>query len=100
MRRDAESSTEHTTGQTMKHQGRGVIRLNDKTDHGGQVISASSGTTIMGVTAANQDDMTHCPKCKGNFAIKPDGAGARHEGKPYAYDGDLTECGAKLITSL
>lgn len=84
----------------MKHQGRGVIRLNDKTDHGGQVISASSGTTVMGVVAALQADMTHCPKCKGNFAIKPDGAGAQHEGKPYAYDGDVTECGAKLITSL
>jgi uncharacterized Zn-binding protein involved in type VI secretion len=84
----------------MKHQGRGVIRLNDKTDHGGQVISASSGTTVMGVVAALQGDMTHCPKCKGNFAIKPDRAGARHEGKPYAYDADVTECGAKLITSV
>ena len=84
----------------MKHQGRGVIRLNDKTDHGGQVISASSGTTVMSVVAALQSDMTHCPKCKGNFAIKPDCAGARHEGKPYAYEGDVTECGAKLIASL
>jgi len=84
----------------MKHQSRGVIRLNDKTDHGGKVISASSGTTVMGMTAALQDDMTHCPKCKGNFAIKPDGTGARHKGKPYAYDGDMTECGARLITSL
>lgn len=84
----------------MTHQGRGVIRLNDKTDHGGQVISVSSGTTVMGVVAALQDDMTHCPKCKGNFAIKPDGLGARHLGKSYAYNGDITECGAKLITSL
>lgn len=84
----------------MKHQGRGVIRLNDKTDHGGQVISATSGTTVMGVAAALQDDMTVCPKCKGNFAIKPDGAGAKHEGKPYAYDGDTTACGARLITSI
>jgi uncharacterized Zn-binding protein involved in type VI secretion len=84
----------------MKHQGRGVIRLNDKTDHGGQVISATSGTTVMGVVAALQDDMVHCPKCKGDFAIKPDGAGAKHEGKPYAYDGDVTECGARLISSV
>lgn len=84
----------------MKHQGRGVIRLNDKTDHGGQVISASSGTTVMGVVAALQDDMTHCPKCKGDFAIKPERTGAKHQGKRYAYDGDVTECGARLITSL
>jgi uncharacterized Zn-binding protein involved in type VI secretion len=84
----------------MNNQGRGVIRLNDKTDHGGQVISASSCTTVMGMAASLQGDMTQCPKCKGNFAIKTDGTGAQHEGKPYAYDGDTTECGAKLITSL
>ncbi len=54
----------------------------------------------MGAVAALQGDMTYCPKCKGRFAIKPDEAGARHKGKPYAYDGDITECGARLITSL
>lgn len=84
----------------MKHQGRGVIRLGDQTDHGGKVTSASSGTTVMGLTAALSDDMTFCPKCKGNFAIKPDGAGAKHMGKSYAYDGDTTACGAHLKTSL
>ena len=84
----------------MTHQGRGVIRLNDKTDHGGQVISAASGTPVMGAVAALQGDMTFCPKFKGNFAIKPDGVGARHQGKPYAYDADTTACGARLITSL
>lgn len=84
----------------MKHQGRSVIRLDDKTDHGGQVISATSETIAMGKAAATQGDVTFCPKCKGNFAIKPDGAGAKHMGKPYAYNGDVTECGARLISSL
>ncbi|GGC21636.1 PAAR domain-containing protein [Pseudoduganella buxea] len=84
----------------MKHTGRGVIRLNDKTDHGGKVISASSGTVVMGIEAALADDMTVCPKCKGKFPIKPIGAGAKHKGRPYAYDGDVTACGAKLISSL
>ena len=84
----------------MKHQGRGVIRLGDKTDHGGQVIKASSDTIVMGKVAALANDMTHCPKCKGDFAIKPDGAGAKHMGSTYAYHDDETACGAKLITSL
>jgi len=84
----------------MKHQGRGVIRMNDKTDHGGRVTAVSSGTIVMGLDAALAGDMTTCPKCKGNFPIKPDGAGARHEGRAYAYDGDMTACGAKLISSL
>ena len=84
----------------MKHEGRGVIRIDDKTDHRGWVISASSGTVVMGKVAALADDNTYCPKCKGQFAIKPDGKGAKHEGRAYAYHGDLTECGARLITSL
>jgi uncharacterized Zn-binding protein involved in type VI secretion len=84
----------------MRHQGRGVIRLNDKTDHGGEVISTSSGTVDMGKPAALQDDMTQCPKCKGTFPIRPDGTGAKHDSKPYAYGGDLTACGARLISSV
>lgn len=84
----------------MKHQGRGVIRLHDKTDHGGQVISVSSGTVVMGTEAALAGDVTFCPQCKGSFAIKPDGAGAKHKGRFYAYDDDVTACGAKLISSV
>lgn len=84
----------------MVHEGRRVVRLNDKTDHGGQVVSVSSGTVVLSVEAALEDDMTFCPTCKGNFAIKPDGTGAKHKGRPYAYDSDLTACGAKLISSL
>ncbi len=84
----------------MRHEGRSVIRLNDKTDHGGKVISVSSGTIVMGTEAALADDMSFCPKCKGNFPLKPDGSGAKHNGKPYAYHNDVTACGAKLIASL
>lgn len=54
----------------------------------------------MGKAAAIEGDMTFCPACKGKFAIKPDRAGAKHQRKPYAYDGDVTECGARMISSL
>jgi uncharacterized Zn-binding protein involved in type VI secretion len=54
----------------------------------------------MGKEAALADDMTFCPQCKGTFPIKPDGAGARHAGRAYAYDGDPTACGARLIASV
>jgi uncharacterized Zn-binding protein involved in type VI secretion len=84
----------------MKHEGRGVIRLNDKTDHGGHVVSASSETIVMGIAAALVGDKTFCPKCKGEFPIKPNSAGAKHKGATYVYHGDLTACGARLITSL
>jgi uncharacterized Zn-binding protein involved in type VI secretion len=84
----------------MKHDGRGVIRINDQTDHGGKVTSASSGTIVMGLEAALEGDMTFCPRCKGAFAIKTDRAGAKHNGKHYAYHGDVAACGARLISSL
>jgi uncharacterized Zn-binding protein involved in type VI secretion len=84
----------------MKHKGRGVIRLNDKTDHGGQVTAVSSGTIVMGKEAALAGDMTYCPQCKGEFPIKPDGGGAKHKGTAYAYHDVVTACGARLIASL
>jgi uncharacterized Zn-binding protein involved in type VI secretion len=84
----------------MRHEGRGVIRVDDQTDHGGKVIAASSSTIVMGRAAALEGDMTTCPRCKGQFAIKTDRAGAKHDGKHYAYHGDMTECGARLISSL
>ncbi|APW38762.1 hypothetical protein RD110_17410 [Rhodoferax koreense] len=83
----------------MKHEGRGVARLGDSTSHGGRVISAT-GPAVLGIPAARQGDMTHCPQCKADFAITPDGAGARHLGLPCAYDGDLTACGARLVSSI
>ncbi|MDB5952207.1 MAG: hypothetical protein JWR65_4062 [Massilia sp.] len=82
----------------MKHEQRGVIRLNDATTHGGKVITAS-GSIVMGIPAALEGDMTHCPQCKGDFSIQPDGVGAKHEGRAFAYHDDVTACGAKLISS-
>ena len=83
----------------MKHEQRGVIRLNDAITHGGKVISAS-GSIVMGIAAALEGDMTHCPRCKGDFPIQPDGAGAKHDSRPFAYHDDVTACGARLVTSL
>ena len=83
----------------MQHQGRGIVRLNDTTSHGGRVITAS-GPTVMGLPAAREGDMTHCPQCQGDFAITPDGQGPKHLGLACAYDQDLTACGAKLIASV
>ncbi len=74
--------------------------MGDKTDHGGKVTKVSSDCVVMGKVAALAGDMTHCPKCNGDFPIKPDGTGAKHKGRSYAYNDDMTGCGAKLITSL
>ena len=80
--------------------GLGVIRLGDKTTHGGEVVSAASDFTVLGKRLVVDGDMTTCPQCKGKFAVKPSGSDRRHHGKRVAYHDDLTECGAKLISSI
>lgn len=80
--------------------GRGVIRLGDSTSHGGKVTSAVSDFKALGKAIAVNGDMTICPKCKGSFPIKVDSSDRHHHGKPVAYDGDKTACGATLISSI
>ncbi|HZV64749.1 MAG TPA: PAAR domain-containing protein [Telluria sp.] len=80
--------------------GRGVIRLGDKTTHGGQVITASDTFTVLGKAVALQDHMTYCPTCKGKFAINVAQGDRKHHGKLVAYHNDETACGAMLISSI
>ena len=80
--------------------GRKAIRLGDQTSHGGKVISASDTLKAMGKAVALEGDMTVCPKCKGQFAIRPGEDKRTHHGKPVAFHGDETDCGATLISSL
>ena len=72
----------------------------DNTDHGGDVTYAASNTVVLGTAASLESDMTDCPKCQGDFKIICDGAGAKPNGKCGADEGDMTECGARLIASL
>ncbi len=80
--------------------GRGVIRLNDKTTHGGHVITASDDLKAQGIPVALEGHLTECPKCGGQFRIIPQSSTRNHHGTPVAFHDDLTECGARLISSL
>nr|WP_081983740.1 PAAR domain-containing protein [Massilia sp. JS1662] len=80
--------------------GRGVIRLGDKTTHGGEVISAAQDFTVLGKRVALEGDSTYCPQCKSKYSIQPGTDSRKHHDKRVAYDQDLTTCGAKLISSI
>jgi uncharacterized Zn-binding protein involved in type VI secretion len=80
--------------------GRGVIRIGDKTTHGGKVLSASATFKVYGKAVAVEGDKVSCPQCKGIFPIQPRKGDRTHNGKLVAYDGDLIACGAKLISSV
>ncbi|MET3132986.1 putative Zn-binding protein involved in type VI secretion [Oxalobacteraceae bacterium GrIS 1.11] len=77
-----------------------LIRLGDKTSHGGTVIEASPHTASGGKGIARVGDNTSCPK-KGH-GTNPIASGDPTmivDGKPVARHGDTTACGAVLISS-
>lgn len=78
-----------------------VIRLDDSTDHGGKVITASSTTIIRGKPVARIGDKVNCPqKDHGITTIIEGEPSFKDQGKPIALDGHKCACGCKLISSL
>ncbi|MBW7566318.1 PAAR domain-containing protein [Chromobacterium subtsugae] len=76
-----------------------IIRLGDKTDHGGTVLEAFSSPIVFGKPAAGVGHKVSCPKCKGTFVIVEGAANTTFMGKNVAIEGMTTSCGAKLIAS-
>ena len=73
-----------------------VIRLGDKTSHGGSVLEASPHSDSAGIAIARLGDKVSCPK-HGNGTIASGDQTMIVDGKPAARDGDKTSCGATLI---
>lgn len=80
---------------------KGIIRLGDKTDHGGTVISASETFICFGKGVARVGDMVTCPITgHGVTPIVEGHPTFTDKGKPVAFDGHRAACGCKLISSL
>ncbi|MDI7245434.1 PAAR domain-containing protein [Providencia rettgeri] len=79
---------------------RALVRLGDKTTHGGEVISAS-GSVMYGKPIALVGDKVSCPK-KGHGVnvILPGSTRILISGRQAALNGFQTECGCTLIASL
>lgn len=73
-----------------------VIRLGDKTSHGGTVLEASPHSDSGGIGIARLGDKTSCP-IHGNGTIASGDMTMIVDGKPVARHGDKTSCGALLI---
>lgn len=76
------------------------IREGDSTNHGGKVLNCSPNHKVDGKPIARLGDMVSCPKCGGVYPIVqilP--RGMSMDGKPPAFEGDKTACGASLIAS-
>ncbi len=80
---------------------RRVIRLGDKTTHGGEVVSAADNYSIMGKAVARMGDMATCPrKGHGTCEIVEGDPTWTINGRNVALEGHKLKCGAELISSL
>lgn len=73
-----------------------LIKLGDKTSHGGVVVEASPHSDTGGVGIARMGDKTSCPKHGASPIVSGDST-LIIDGKPAARHGDKTACGAALI---
>ena len=80
---------------------RRVIRLGDRTSHGGYVVSATSRFTVMGIDVARLGDQCTCPKKDHNNCYIVEGdPDWTIDGVAVALEGHKLSCGAVLISSM
>ena len=78
-----------------------VIRLGDKTSHGGVVVSATSHFNVFGKPVARLGDSVACPvPGHGVCSIAEGDPTWTIDGIPVALEGHKTSCGASLISSI
>jgi len=78
---------------------RPVIRIGDRTSHGGVVQTGSAAMIVDGKGVARLGDTVTCPLHSGETIINSASDVYITDGKPTARDGDTTACGATLIAS-
>lgn len=78
---------------------RPIIRVGDKTTHGGTVLEGFSSYDIDGRAAAGLGHKVDCPKCKGVFPIIEGVPSFAIGDSLVALEGMKTACGAALIAS-
>jgi uncharacterized Zn-binding protein involved in type VI secretion len=74
-----------------------IIRMGDKTSHGGVVLEGSQTDICMGKPIAYIGHKTQCPQCKGTFPIVEGVMTTTLYGKGVAVAGMKTACGAVLV---
>lgn len=74
-----------------------MVMIGDPTDHGGQVITASSSYRVSGKRAALDGDMVSCPiRGHGSTPISSNRT-TKNGNRPITLTGDICGCGAKVI---
>ncbi|CNM03071.1 MULTISPECIES: PAAR domain-containing protein [Yersinia] len=80
---------------------KGIIRIGDKTTHGGQVLGGSTKIRFGGIGAARVGDKVSCPILgHGPTTIVEGHPTFKDNGVAVAFHGHKCACGCTLITSL
>ena len=78
---------------------RPLIRVGDKTSHGGEVLTGSENFIVDGKPVARLGDKVSCPLHASETVISSGSPTYITDDQPTARDGDTTACGATLIAS-
>ncbi|WP_434113393.1 PAAR domain-containing protein [Paraburkholderia caffeinilytica] len=79
----------------------GVIRVGDKTSHGGVVVTGSELSKVMDRGVARVGDRCTCPIPGHEECVIVEGHPYLHtEGRAVALNGHRTSCGATLISTI
>lgn len=79
----------------------GVVCLGDATDHGGNVITASSSLYYEGKQAALVGDKVSCPLPGHGVNVIVQGCDSvLEQGRAVVVDGCLCQCGCHVLTSM
>lgn len=77
-----------------------IIRIGDKTTHGGSVLTGSGTMKFGGVGVARKGDNVSCPKDgHGATTIVEGNPNYLDQGAPVAFQGHKCGCGCTLISS-
>ena len=77
-----------------------IIRIGDKTTHGGSVLTGSGTMKFGGVGVARKGDNVSCPKDgHGPTTIVEGNPNYLDQGVPVAFQGHKCACGCTLISS-
>lgn len=80
---------------------RGIIRIGDRTDHDGEVITGSDTMSFAGRKVARVGDLVRCPRQgHGTNPIVEGSSTFTDRGVPVAFHGMRAQCGCVLLSSL
>ncbi|MTH48934.1 PAAR domain-containing protein [Intestinirhabdus alba] len=80
---------------------KGIVRIGDKTTHGGMVLAGSGTMIFHGIGVARLNDPVSCPIPGHNPSFISEGHPTlRDNGVPVAFHGYRCTCGCTLISSL